>query len=194
MRRGWLRWLLVALVALACVSAWLAWALREPWLVAQQRVLVRTSGAASALTLACALCVSPLTRSLRALGRKVQLDAAARLRRGLGMAAACLALVHASLALALGLDFRLALTWLVPGLRAGLCALVILLLLLATSFPAWVRAMRLRTWKELHVLAFVAFALTLQHVLLSPFAPRTLALSLFGAVTAIGCLRFLPRR
>ncbi len=79
-------------------------------------------------------------------------------------------------------------------MRAGLSALLILSLLLMTSFPSTVRRLHLRGWKELHRLAYVAFACVIHHCLLSPFAPRTWLLGVVTVVLLIGSLRLWPRK
>ena len=162
-------------------------AARESWLPARSLTLARATGLGAALALACTLCVTPLARLIRGARE-------AELRRSFGIAAAALSLLHALLSHALLLDAALAPVWSVPRLRAGLCALAILLALWLTSYPRAVRALRLRLWKELHVLAYVAGALVLQHVLLAPYASRWLALSVASVVLALGLLRLVPRR
>jgi sulfoxide reductase heme-binding subunit YedZ len=87
--------------------------------------------------------------------------------------------------------FSLLFGW--PHLRAGLLALCVLVALLLSSFPSLVRLLGLRTWKELHRLAYVAALLVLQHVLLAPFAPRATVLLLFALAAGVGLLRWLPR-
>jgi sulfoxide reductase heme-binding subunit YedZ len=162
-------------------------ALRESWLPARYLTLARISGLGSALALALTLCVTPLARLWRGLRE-------AELRRSLGILAAGLALVHALVAHVLVLDAALVPLWNVPRLRAGLCALVILLALWLSSYPSMVRALRLRLWKELHVLAYLAGTLVLQHVLLAPHASRRLALGTAAVVLGVGLLRLRPRR
>ncbi len=140
--------------------------------------------------LLCALCVTPLTRLIAddARGRRL-----GRMRRALGIAAACAALAHSAFALTvLGVSPRLVWSW--SHLRAGAAASAILLLLLVTSFPRLVRALHLHAWKELHRLVYVAALLALLHILLSPFAPRLPALLVFGCTLCFGLARFLPRR
>ena len=118
---------------------------------------------------------------------------APRLRRALGIGSACCAIVHALQA------------WLgVPGvsstllsaarLRAGLAALVILALLLLTSFPRLVARLGLQYWKELHRLAYAALAFAFLHALLGAFAPLSTLLALASATFGSGLLRLLPDR
>ena len=143
-------------------------------------------------TLLLSLSVNPLGRIAARLGQNgLTTSGLAVTRRALGMASAWLAFVHASLALATTLrgNWAALLSW--PHLRAGLTALCVLTLLLATSFGAVVARLRLSFFKELHRLGYVAALLALQHVLLSPFAPRALTLLLFGAAFLLGLARFL---
>jgi sulfoxide reductase heme-binding subunit YedZ len=147
----------------------------------------RACGWLALLVLCAALCVTPLRQLLRFSGRELG-RVLNPLRRVLGIAAAGCAVVHAVLALACVPGTRTGL-FNQAQLRAGFAALLILVLLLATSFRPIVR-----TWKELHRLAYVALPLAFLHVLLGPFAPLRAALTL-GAVTfAVGVLRILPAR
>ena len=81
-----------------------------------------------------------------------------------------------------------------PYLRAGVAALAILLALLITSYPGLVRALRVRLWKPLHRLAYVAAILVFQHLVLAPFATKRLVFVLFGTLLVVEMLRFLPAR
>jgi DMSO/TMAO reductase YedYZ heme-binding membrane subunit len=185
-----LAWASTAGVALLVLAAVALLAASEHWPVARELVLCRGTGwlALAALLLS----LMPFGRVAARFGhdRSALLPVA---RRALGMASAWLALIHAALALTTALRWNWAalLSW--PHLRAGLTALGALTVLLVTSFGAVVTRLRLRTWKELHRLSYVAALLALQHVLLSPFAPRTLTLALFGSLLALGGLRFLSR-
>ncbi len=145
--------------------------------------------------LACALSASPVARIARFVRPRHTFPL--RLgptRRALGISAAVLALAHATLALVGPLDgaWGAVLSW--AYLRAGLVALTVLAALLATSFPRVVRALRVRLWKPLHRLAYVAAALVLVHLVLSPFAPRAITLGLFATLFVVSLGRFLPRR
>jgi methionine sulfoxide reductase heme-binding subunit len=149
--------------------------------------LTRACGWIALLALCAALCMTPLRQVLRFAG--VPVDRALNaLRRALGIAAAIGALAHAALSLGWVPGTR-ALLLNAPQLRAGLCALVILVPLLATSFRPL-----LRTWKELHRMAYVAAPFALLHVVLGPFAPLRAALALAAFTFACGLLRALPAR
>jgi sulfoxide reductase heme-binding subunit YedZ len=115
-------------------------------------------------------------------------------RRALGITAAGLAAVHGAVALVTYLQgqWRTVGDW--PYLRAGAVALLLLLLLLLTSFPRWVARLRVKLWKPLHRLAYVAAFFVFQHLLLAPFAGERLVLGLFAALVAVELLRFLPYR
>ena len=155
--------------------------------------LARATGWLALGMLALALCATPVQRVLR----RVRPDhpVAARVpawRRRLGITAALLAIVHGTVSLSgyLRDAWPAVVSW--PHLRAGLVAGCILLALLLTSFPPVVRALRIRLWKPLHRLAYVAAAFVLLHLLLSPFAPRGVVLAFFGVVGAVGVLRLVP--
>ncbi len=189
-RRATARGAAIAAALALSVVGWLG--LHERWAVARELVLSRGTGWVALGALLLSLCMTPLGRiGSRLSGRAKPAADLALARRALGITAAWLALGHACLSLALDLHGNLAalLAW--PHLRAGLAALCVLLVLLLTSFGALIARLRLRFWKELHRLAYVAALLALQHVLLSPFAPRTLTLVLFGAAFLLGLARFL---
>jgi DMSO/TMAO reductase YedYZ heme-binding membrane subunit len=138
--------------------------------------------------LCAALCASPLRRLCPARWSAN----IARARRALGIGAAACALLHATLA---WLDGAWA-GWRVlqdPQLRAGACAALILGVLWATSYPRSVKRMRLRSWKELHRLAYPALAFASLHVALGPFAPLRPLLWLLGVTLGFGLLRLLPQ-
>jgi sulfoxide reductase heme-binding subunit YedZ len=169
-------------------------AAREAWPVAGELTLARGTGWLALVLLLASLCITPLARLWARCFATSRPSGGARdaWRRALGMLAAWLALLHAGLAFA-GLpagSAEMLIAW--PHLRAGLSALVLLLVLLATSFGAVIRRLRLSLWRELHRLVYVAALLVLQHMLLSPFAPRALTLGLFGAALLLALLRFLP--
>lgn len=116
------------------------------------------------------------------------------LRRSLGMTAAWFAIGHAGIALSTYLWESWPTVTARPFLRSGLVALVILVALLTTSFPRVVRALRIRLWKPLHRLAYLAALFAFQHLLLSPFADRELVFWLFGASIVLASARFLSGR
>jgi sulfoxide reductase heme-binding subunit YedZ len=178
-----------ALLALALVSGL---AVREPWRVTRELVLCRGTGWVALGALLLCLCMTPLGHLARRMaGRSGPAPELAVARRALGMASGWLALAHGALVLGTSAQANLAALTSWPHLRAGLIALCLLLALLLTSFGPVVAWLRLRFWKELHRLAYVAALLSLQHVLLSPFAPRTLTLVLFCTVFLLSFARLL---
>jgi len=151
---------------------------------------LRASGWVPAIALVGAIAASPIARlAPRASARLGQV------RRWLGIAAASLAIVHASAALVIYLpvgawDAITSTAW----LRSGAVALALLVPLLITSFPAATRRLRVRAWKPLHRLAYVAIALVIHHLLLAPFAPRGWVLAMAGLVVIALAVRLVPRR
>lgn len=175
----------------------LAGAALRPYPLARELWLIRASGYGALGALFLALSMTPLGRlAARAVpGRTMANTVPAiwpALRRAFGIAAAWWALAHAAVGLATYLrgSWAAVLDW--PHLRAGALALAILAVLLATSFPRLVRLLRVRLWKQLHRLAYVAAIFVFQHLMLSPFAPRRLVLALFATLAAVALLRFLP--
>ncbi|HTU58257.1 MAG TPA: ferric reductase-like transmembrane domain-containing protein, partial [Polyangiales bacterium] len=133
--------------------------------------------------LSAALCVSPFSRWLRE---------SSKLRRALGLAAAGAALFHAEVGLWSG-PLNVSEQLDDPQLRFGFGALAVLGLLAVTSFPGAVTALKLRSWKELHRLAYVAWICALLHGLLSPYAWVRGLCAVAVVVLALAPLRLLPR-
>lgn len=193
-RRGALFWFGAGALGVLCVT--LPWWLLRGLPLAAYLEVTRWSGWLAVLCLACALCVSPLGRVLLRLSNHAPTQVAA-LRRRVGMTAAVLAWLHSgvgAVSLYDGVHGTLSWLWDTPHVRAGFAALILLFVLFLTSFPALVKRLRLRAWKELHRLAYVAFACAVQHMLLSPFAPRAWVVSLVAATLTIGLLRWVPAR
>lgn len=155
--------------------------------------LARGTGWSALGALMLALSATPAGRLLARLRPRLHVSPwIAAFRRAFGIAAATLALLHAATVLAGYLRGAWAALLSFAYLRAGLVALAILLVMLATSFPLLVRRLHVRLWKPLHRLGYLAALLVLDHLLLSPFSPRALTLELFAALFAIGLLRLLP--
>ncbi|MDX1564778.1 MAG: ferric reductase-like transmembrane domain-containing protein [Phycisphaeraceae bacterium] len=133
--------------------------------------LAKISGYAALGCLVISQWISPAC-GIMALARS-PVDAALQyhLRRDFGIAAALLAVVHGSV---MGLrsfsDGGWQLIVQKPWLQSGAVALLILLVLWATSYPRVVRLFRLKTWKSLHRLVFVAVGLALFHAISGPHA------------------------
>lgn len=163
---------------------------RASWQAERELLFARGSGWLACILLLLALAVTAVDRVFT---MRWPLPAPV-LRRALGMGAAWLACAHALVALIGRLQGKWHVVLESAQLIAGLTALGVLVLLLLTSFEAVIRASRLRAWKELHRLAYVAALLVAQHVLLGPFAARRLALALLLAIAALLALRLLPRR
>lgn len=154
---------------------------------------LRASGWAPAVVLALSLAVTPCAGLVRRV-RGVAPRRASSLRRALGIIAASLALVHAIVAL----NVYVPRPWVavirgVPWLSSGALALVVLVALLITSFPSLTRALRVRAWKPLHRLAYVAAALVAHHLALGPFAPRIGVVAWAGVVAVVLALRAVTR-
>lgn len=192
-RAGWI----AAAAALAGLASAGALTLREAgqWTPARELWLARGTGWVALVSLALAVSATPLARVAdrlwpeRGVGRELP-----ALRRAFGITAALLALVHTAIALGgwLGGAWAAVLSW--AYLRAGLVAVLVLVVLLVTSFPPLVQRLRVRLWKPLHRLAYVAVLLVFQHLVLSPFAPRALTLTTFSVIVGVAALRLLPAR
>jgi DMSO/TMAO reductase YedYZ heme-binding membrane subunit len=167
-----------AALALAGVAAGAA---ARGWPPARELFLVRGTGwlatSALLLTFACAA-LDRLVVRVAGVGDRLTFRQA---RRALGMSSAWLALLHAGLTLTIRVNGNWAAVTEWPHLRAGLWALLTLVVLLVSSFAAVVARLRLGFARELQRSIYLAALLVLQHVLLSPFAPRGWTLGVFGA-------------
>lgn len=187
-RIGWLSYgAAVSVTILALLSG-----AQHAFLFERQLWWVRSSGWVALAFLLLALSASPVKRGLEAWrGRSLE-HRVGPLRRALGISAAALASIHALVALKTYLDGAFGSVLSHPWLRAGVLALAVLIALWVTSYPRLVRSLRVKLWKPLHRLAFVAGLLAFQHVMLSPFAPRGWTLAVFGAAAVLGLLRLIP--
>jgi sulfoxide reductase heme-binding subunit YedZ len=154
---------------------------------------LRASGWAPAIVLALSLAVTPCAGLVRRV-RGAAPRGAASVRRALGITAAALALGHAVVALKVYVPRPwFAVIRGVPWLLSGALALAVLVALLVTSFPAPTRVLRVRAWKPLHRLAYVAAALVAHHLAVGPLAPRawviawTVVLAVVLALRAVSC-------
>lgn len=105
-------------------------------------------------------------------------------RRALGITTAWLSAIHLAASLSGPLNRAWTAAWSWPRYRAGMVALVLLLVLFATSFPKWVRV---REWKALHRLVYPAALLVVAHV--AQLSMAWLALALAGTVAILLVLR-----
>ncbi len=184
-----------ALVAsvLLFLALFVAVTLRDPE-ATLETALIRGLGAAALVLLHLILCIGPLARLD---GRWLPL---LYNRRHLGVAMALLATGHAAFGLiqfhALGDvnpfvslltgtgDLRRISTF--PFELAGLAALLILLLMAATSHDFWLSILTPVAWKTLHMLVYVAYALLLVHVAFGSMqADRSLILPVLLTLGAI---------
>ncbi len=153
---------------------------------------LRASGWSALAALLGALCASPIARILKYFTKAP--FPVGPFRRALGITAAVLASIHAAAALTTYLARSLAHILDIAWIRDGVVAWAILLLLLLTSYPRIVRALRIELWKPLHRLAYAAAFFVFLHTILSPLAARALVLAVFGLAVSVGLARFLPSR
>ena len=166
----------------------------ESWRFEREIDFARASGWLACGALLLSLTMSPLGRLVvRLSSGRVRMGAFIAYRRAFGIVSAAAASIHAVAVLGTYLWNSWAAVIDRAYLRSGLLAWIILLVLLATSFPRLNRALELRGWKELHRLAYVAGALALHHLLLSPFASRSWTLGLFGFCLLLAPLRWLGK-
>ena len=190
---------LVGALAIGALALVAILAALDPWSAARPLQLARGSGWVACGALLIALAATPLARLVRTLSTRARsaqawVIPAPVLRRAFGMGAAWLGAAHALAALLGPLDGEPRALLQTSQLLAGASALAVLALLLLTSFERVIQALRLREWKALHRLAYVAALLVAQHVLLAPFPRRALALGLLAAVLGLLAVRALRVR
>lgn len=173
------------------VGAWL-----HPTATAET-LLIRALGTAAFLLLNVVLCIGPLSRLDR---RFLPL---LYNRRHLGVTTFLLGLAHGGFALfqfhALGNVNPLVSVFIsnqryrsvadFPFQALGFFALLILFLMAATSHDFWLRNLSAPTWKRLHMLVYVAYALLVAHVMLgalqSETSPMLAAVLILGVATVV---------
>lgn len=167
-------------VALGAVVAYLAsfvlvHKLSEPagYETSDEIVVMRALGSCAIILLHIVLCIGPLARFFPTL-----LSVLSN-RRHLGVLTFLIALAHGVLSLVYyhgfgNLDPLSSLFSTAPGIvelrtipfqLLGFGALLILFLLAATSHDLWLSVLSARVWKNLHMLAYVAYALAVGHVI-----------------------------
>ncbi len=153
--------------------------------------LAKISGYAALACLVVSQWISPACGIMALVKRPVAAPLQYHLRRDFGVAAALLALVHGSV---MGLTFFSGTGWQAiaqkPWIQSGAMAALILLVLWATSYPRVVRWLRLRVWKSLHRMAYVAVGLILFHAISAPHAFVGLLQWVAIAVALSWCVRF----
>lgn len=192
MRRR-LGWIVYGLAA-AALAGVIVFGASADWPVERTLRWIRGTGWAALVALALSLCATPLGRALGRHPRGPASGTTTRLRRALGVSAAALAAAHLTLASVTVLSASLGRVLEVPWLRAGATAALVLLALWVTSYPSLVKALRVRAWKPLHRLAYVAGALALWHALGSPMSDPAWIVVVGGIVVAVAPLRLLPPR
>jgi sulfoxide reductase heme-binding subunit YedZ len=180
-----LRRALVATALITSVAIGFAYASSE-WAFARSFAMARISGWVAVVGLAFGLCVTPLSRVAR-------LSALSAWRRAIGVCTALAASVHVILSFTGPLDgaWRAVLTW--SYLSAGALAFGVLLLLLLTSFPRVIRALRVRHWKVLHRLVYAAAAFVVAHLMLSPWGSVLIKGLVCGVLVGALVFRMLRR-
>ena len=179
-------------IVLAGALALLAPAFGESYGPARAFAIARASGWLASIALLGALVITPVRRLRRALGRP-ELGWLAALRRSFGIAAASCGLLHAGYSLANVpgvVEALFELGW----LRAGIGAIALLSLLLATSFDAVIRRLRLQHWAELHWLVYPAALLIAAHAVLGPAGSPVLELTFCLCVVLLLGLRLVITR
>jgi methionine sulfoxide reductase heme-binding subunit len=165
-------------------------------LITDEILLIRAFGVAAFVLLHVILCIGPLCR-LNPVFLPLLYN-----RRHAGVAMALLALVHAVLVVATyhaGSDTNPILSIFVsdasrgsplriPFQPLGFVALIILLLMAATSHDFWLANLSAPVWKALHMLVYVAYALLVMHVALGVLQAEVSPLYTAAAATGFACV------
>lgn len=179
--------------ALAAMIALFAIGLSITYGLEREIYWLRASGWGAVIALVLALTMTPIGRVIALVRRRSVEPPIAAIRRALGITAAMLATLHGGLAISTYLSDVWTRTLGVAWMRGGALAWFILAALWITSYPSLVRSLRVKLWKPLHRLAYVAGIFAFQHAILSPLAPRGWVLLAFGIALLLAPLRFLPR-
>jgi DMSO/TMAO reductase YedYZ heme-binding membrane subunit len=132
------------------------------------------------------LFISPLAKlTLRLFGNDSVHASARSMRRSFGLATTSVALMHTYFVYQSGFVTQAIAILTEPQWRNGVTALLVLCLLAMTSFPPITRLLRIRQWKTLHRLAYVAMVFAVLHVLVSPSLRRTDLMLLGGLVIGL---------
>ncbi len=166
-----------------------------PYAMARELWLIQATGYTALGALFVALLITPTLRLLRyATAINLNVVVWTAFQRSFGISAACFASVHAALTLTTYLQGSWPFILTSPYLRAGVTTLMILIVLLLTSFPKITRLLHIHLWKQLHRLSYIAALLLFQHLMQSPFASRQLVIILFVGLILFSLLRLLPIR
>jgi methionine sulfoxide reductase heme-binding subunit len=201
---------LIALYLLAFfVAGKLAW--RGTRAISDEILLIRATGTCAILLLHIVLCIGPLARLDR------RFLPVLYNRRHLGVTTCLVALLHAVLTIGYyhgfgeisplaslftsSTQYRSISAF--PFEMLGLLALVILIVMAATSHDLWLARLTPRVWKALHMLVYVAWAAAVMHVALGALQSErhaAYAFMLAGGVLSVSALHILagwrgrPRR
>jgi sulfoxide reductase heme-binding subunit YedZ len=178
----------LALVTILSISS------LEKWEVARNSWLVRGFGYAALISFALSFSVTPLNRLLLLFKYKTIPVFMLAFRRALGISAACFALIHAGLVLYLQLEGNWGALIHIPFYRAGLLALIMLLILLTTSYPRVLKLFRIKLWRHLHKLVYIIGFILLQHIWLSTFIPNWVIIMAPCVFLILILLRLLPKK
>ncbi|MGE0785568.1 MAG: ferric reductase-like transmembrane domain-containing protein [Sandaracinaceae bacterium] len=192
-RRGDVANYVYGATGIATVGALLYGSLPD-WPMERSILWSKATGWVAIGALALALCASPVGAALGWWRRRSFAATTAEARRALGIASAVIAIIHLTIGLTGVLAGELERVLTIAWVRAGAGAVAILLPLVVTSFPTAVRVLRVRLWKPLHRLAYVAGVLAVQHALLAPMSDGRWVIALAAVVLAIAPLRLLRRR
>lgn len=180
---------LIVAVALGLLVDAVLWLVSDDSLAGHLETM-RSTGWTAIAGLSLALAMSPLAR---ATGRDL-----GALRRGFGVAAAVAGAAHAAIVLSGPWIDDVTFLLYEPQYRAGATTLAILSILAMTSFSPVLRVLRLKHWRDLHFLAYVAMLSSVHHVALSSHASVWWLIGI-GAVASLllavrGPLRLLRGR
>lgn len=148
--------------SLFCVLVFTVWVTAAP---DQMRRIIQHTGILAVILLVAATLVSPIQNMVS--DKKLK-AAAPALRRCLGVSATVTAVIHLGFIAFSGYVTNAVVLLSEPQFRNGTAGLVTLLVLSLSSFSRTRRLFRLKEWKSLHRLIYVALPLIFLHWLSSP--------------------------
>jgi len=157
--------------------------------------IIQKTGQLAVLCLFLTLMKSPVTKLIvRTTMASVDTKKSGEIRSGLGISTAIFASAHAIFVCWSGFipDFLSLITE--PQWRNGLSALIILLVLAASSFSKIKQAGRITLWKPLHRLSYAAMLFSVLHIFISPYLDILTLISLAVMIIFLVLVRLVPNK
>ena len=160
------------LVLAAMFTGLTAYELYSGWTIGgPQFDAIVTSGYAAVVALALSLFVSPIVHTSKRMNVKLPLPYFMAFRRSLGLLATWFAAVHLAVVTGTYLHGKWGALTENVFLSSGLLTFALLLLLSLSSFPSLCKRLKIKMWKELHMLVYACGVFAAFHLSLGSFSP-----------------------